>query len=48
MVRVLFPSTGPQLYVLGKRLHHGLTGCVLAVVGVALAIHDRKDFKRWL
>jgi hypothetical protein len=34
----------PQTYVFGWRLHHGLLGCVFAVIGAALAAHDRHDF----
>jgi hypothetical protein len=34
----------PRTYVYGWRLHHGLLGCVLAVIGAALAAHDRRDF----
>lgn len=33
-----------RVWVLGKRIHHGLVGVALIGVGVALAIHDRKDF----
>lgn len=33
-----------RCYVLGHRLHHGMTGLILAAIGVALAIHDRRDF----
>lgn len=35
-----------RVWVWGWRLHHGLVGCVLVVVGVALAAHDFKD--RWV
>ncbi len=37
-----------KLYVCGHRLHHGLTGCVLALVGVGLAVHDRADLQKWV
>jgi hypothetical protein len=48
MIRVLTPSTGPQLFIAGRRVHHGLTGCLFILLGLALAVHDRKDVKRWL
>jgi hypothetical protein len=34
----------PRTYVYGLRIHHGLVGCVLTVIGAALAAHDRFDF----
>jgi hypothetical protein len=34
----------PHTYVYGRRVHHGLLGCLLAIVGAALAAHDRSDF----
>jgi hypothetical protein len=34
----------PRTYVYGLRVHHGLLGCILAVIGGALAAHDRRDF----
>lgn len=33
-----------RLYVCGRHLHHGLTGVLMTVVGIALAIHDARDF----
>lgn len=39
---------GGRVYVFGRRCHHGLVGTVLAVIGAALAWHDRHDFKTWL
>lgn len=44
LVRVLRPSTGPRLYVLGARLHHGLTGAALCALGAVLMVHDRRDW----
>jgi hypothetical protein len=41
MVRV---TSNRRLYVFGFRLHHGLTGAVLAVLGTVLAVHDAADF----
>lgn len=35
---------GWRCYVLGRRLHHGLVGVVMAAAGLALAAHDRRDF----
>jgi hypothetical protein len=37
-------SPFPRTYVYGFRIHHGLLGCILAVIGTALAAHDRGDF----
>jgi hypothetical protein len=34
----------PHTYVYGFRIHHGLIGFILAVIGAALAAHDRSDF----
>lgn len=35
---------GPRLYVKGRRIHHGLTGAVTAVIGAVLCLHDRRDW----
>lgn len=48
MIRITTTPSGPQLFVFNRRTHHGLIGCVLAVVGVGLAIHDRGDIADWL
>jgi len=37
-----------QLWLFGFRVHHGLVGSLLAVVGAVLAWHDRLDFRSWL
>lgn len=37
-----------RVSVAGLRFHHGLTGCLIAVVGLLLAWHDRRDVARWL
>lgn len=44
-MRLLEVRANQRLYVHGKRLHHGLTGCVLITVGAVLAAHDWHD--RW-
>ena len=36
-----------RLWVCGRRLHHGLTGVLLAVAGAALVAHDWKDRSVW-
>jgi hypothetical protein len=36
-----------KVYVAGRRLHHGLTGCILIALGAALVAHDRADVP-WL
>lgn len=33
-----------RCWVLGKRLHHGLAGAAMVAIGLALAVHDRKDW----
>lgn len=48
MIRVSRTSSGFRLYVAGRRTHHGLIGSALAALGSALAIHDRRDWRRWL
>lgn len=39
----MIPQLGPR-YLLGRRVHHGLVGVVLAAIGVVLAWDDRHDF----
>lgn len=41
MVKV---TANRRLYVFGYRLHHGLTGAVLAALGLGLVVHDARDF----
>ena len=36
-----------RLWVLGQRVHHGMTGIVLAALGAALVAHDWKDRPVW-
>jgi hypothetical protein len=33
-----------RVYLCGRHLHHGLDGLVLIIVGIGLALHDRRDF----
>ena len=40
---MLVPDFGPR-YVAGRRVHHGLVGVVLLLVGAWLALDDAKDF----
>lgn len=47
MLRLTFHATGPRVHILGKRVHHGSFGLVLAVVGALLAWHDRDDCRVW-
>ena len=37
-----------RVWVMGFRLHHGLTGAVLAIAGGALMAHDWKDRYDWI
>lgn len=37
-----------RVWVAGWRLHHGLTGAVLAVAGGLLMAHDWKDRTEWI
>lgn len=37
-------APGRRVTVLGARVHHGLCGVVLLGVGIALALHDRRDW----
>lgn len=39
MIRVAHHTNGPRVYVIGLRLHHGVSGAALAAV--ALAAHRR-------
>lgn len=38
------PDKGWRCYVAGHRLHHGMTGLILVGAGIALCLHDRRDF----
>lgn len=59
MLRVIRHPNGPRVYVLGQRVHHGATGCVVVAAGVLarkrailaagilLTAHDRHDWRAW-
>jgi hypothetical protein len=36
-----------RLWVCGQRVHHGMTGALLAALGAALMAHDWKDRPMW-
>jgi hypothetical protein len=36
-----------RVWICGQRLHHGLTGALLAAAGIALMAHDRRDRSVW-
>lgn len=35
----------PRCYIRGHRVHHGLVGLI---IGVALVVEDRRDWRRWI
>lgn len=37
-----------RLWIMGTRIHHGAVGLALTAIGLALALHDRRDFREWL
>jgi hypothetical protein len=37
-----------RVWIVNQRLHHGLTGAMLATAGAALMAHDWHDRNRWL
>ena len=37
-----------RVWIVNQRLHHGLTGAMLAAAGMALMVHDWRDRTRWL
>ena len=37
-----------RVWIVNQRLHHGLTGAMLAAAGMALMAHDWQDRTRWL
>lgn len=36
-----------RLWICGRRVHHGLTGLVLAATGFLLMVHDWQDRSHW-
>ena len=36
-----------RVWVLGQRVHHGMTGALLAATGTLLMAHDWKDRPMW-
>lgn len=37
-----------RCFVLGRRVHHGTAGLALALFGIGLMAHDRRDRRDWL
>ena len=37
-----------RMWIVNQRLHHGLTGAMLAAAGMVLMVHDWRDRSRWL
>jgi hypothetical protein len=37
-----------RVWIVNQRLHHGLTGAMLAAAGMALMVHDWQDRSHWL
>lgn len=49
MLRVIQAEDGGRrLFIGGLRCHHGLTGCVVVALGIAMIWHDRHDWRVWL
>jgi hypothetical protein len=46
-VKVSLTPYGPRTHVLGRRVHHGLAGAWLALLGIVLMWHDRRDARDW-
>lgn len=44
---IVWDRQAQRVWVLGARVHHGLVGVGLTVVGLGLMLHDRFDFP-WL
>ena len=44
---VFYDGERRRLWIRGQRVHHGLTGTVLALAGVVLMAHDWKDHSMW-
>lgn len=36
-----------RVWIAGQRVHHGMTGALLAAFGTALMLHDLKDRSMW-
>jgi hypothetical protein len=45
---IRYDSAMRRVWVRNQRLHHGLTGAMLAVAGMVLMAHDWQDRTRWL
>lgn len=43
MIRVTRHPGGMRVHILGLRIHHGLVGACLVVIGFALLVHDIHD-----
>jgi hypothetical protein len=44
---VRYDAERRRVWIGGQRLHHGLTGALLAAAGIALMVHDRRDRSIW-
>lgn len=48
MVQISKHPTGPQLTILGKRVHHFHFGLAALALGAYLIVSDKRDFGQWL
>lgn len=44
---VAYDPVRRRVWVCGQRVHHGLTGALLAIAGTVLMLHDWKDHSMW-
>jgi hypothetical protein len=44
---VRYDAEQRRLWICGQRMHHGLTGALLAAAGFALMAHDWNDRSFW-
>jgi hypothetical protein len=45
---IRYDPAARRVWIRNQRLHHGLTGAMLAVAGMALMAHDWHDRTHWL
>lgn len=42
-----FDRQAQRLWIARRRIHHGFVGAVVATLGLAAMLHDRRDVRDW-
>jgi hypothetical protein len=47
MMLFRYDADAKRVWLLERRVHHGLVGVICAALGLLLMVHDRRDARVW-